>query len=152
MLNYAITLKQISNKILTALKVSQFSVVVKAVWECLCLHLSLPKPLPKEPALDQEPSSGCPGGPSQGRRLVRGNTPFSKLGAMRMCHLWQFSFNRKIIKLLECLRGENGWHLSTEIICISTAARRYSRFFSENDSGHIKQKWKRKAEISVKFF
>lgn len=136
-------LKQISNKILIARKVSQSNMVVKAVWECLCLHLSLPKPVPRELALDSEPSSRCPGGPSQGSKLVRGNTLFCAVNAMRMCHLREFSFNRKIIILVKCLRGENGWHLSTEIIYISIAAHRYSTFFSENDSG---QAYKRETQ------
>ena len=136
-------LKQISNKILIARKVSQSNMVVKAVWECLCLHLSLPKPVPRELALDSEPSSRCPGGPSQGSELVRGNTLFCAVNAMRMCHLREFSFNRKIIILVKCLRGENGWHLSTEIIYISIAAHRYSTFFSENDSG---QAYKRETQ------
>ena len=136
-------LKQISNKILIARKVSQSNMVVKAVWECLCLHLSLPKPVPRELALDSEPSSRCPGGPSQGSELVRGNTLFCAVNAMRMCHLREFSFNRKIIILVKCLRGENSWHLSTEIIYISIAAHRYSTFFSENDSG---QAYKRETQ------
>ena len=49
-----------------------------------------------------------PWGPSQGSELDRGNTLFSAVNAMRMCHLREFSFNRKIILLVKCLRGENG--------------------------------------------
>ena len=108
--------------------------VIKAVWECLCPHLSLPKPVPRELALDEGPAPDALGTIPRERAGQRQHL-FSAVNAMRMCHLREFSFNRKILLLVKCLRGENGWHRSTEIIYISIAAHRYSTFFSENDSG-----------------